>query len=64
MGAWSATETLSYLTVQGLNAEVIESIIQSVDNKEEFVPAAAWSQVSDLVHMIDVKMHLPGLGVA
>jgi len=50
--------------VHGLNARVIESIIQSVDNEEEFVPPAAWSWVSDLVHMIDMIMHLLGLGVA
>ena len=50
--------------MHGLNARVIESIIQSVDNEEEFVPPAAWSWVSDLVHMIDMIMHLLGLGVA
>ena len=63
-GTWSVHVVTSYLSVHGLNSDVICMIIDSVDNEEDWVAPSMWSQVSDITDMVDVVMHMLGLGVA
>jgi len=63
-GTWSVCVVTSYLSVHGLNSDVIYLIIASVNNEEDWVAPSMGSHVSDISDMVNVIMHLLGLGVA
>ena len=63
-GEWDANQTISYLSVHGLNIDFCNQLIDDLDNGRSFCIPPAWSQVSSIGCLLDVPMHLLGLGIS
>lgn len=61
---WDAKQTISYLSVSGLNTDYCTRLMDAVDNGDPFVIPPTWCQVRNFQCLIDVPMHLLGLGIS
>ena len=61
---WDSKQTISYLSVSGLNVDFCSRLMDAVDNEEPFVIPPTWCQLRHLYCSIDVPMHLLGLGIS
>ena len=64
--AWSTAQAMVYLTTFGVNVDLIKKVLASNkdDDFDETVIPCTWNEVRNFSFLVDVYMHLLGLGLA
>ena len=60
---WTNRQLSAFLSVSSLNAEAIDCILKAADSNTQWPDPATWSQAVHIQQLVDVIMHLLGLGI-